>query len=110
MLAALVVLLRTLGLLCRGHGAVAVRVSAAGTHWHLIVEDRGAGMAPEVLARAGEPFFTTKNGGGMGLGLFLARVVLERVGGELELTSTVGRGTTATLVLPAAGVAAESVA
>jgi signal transduction histidine kinase len=43
----------------------------------------------------------------MGLGLFLARVVLERVGGELELTSTVGRGTIATLVLPVAAVATE---
>ena len=81
---------------------VVVRVSAAGTHWRMAVEDRGTGMTHDVLARAGEPFFTTKDGGGMGLGLFLARVVLERVGGALELDSAVGRGTTATLVLPAA--------
>jgi two-component system sensor histidine kinase RegB len=83
-------------------GEVLVRLSAAGTHWRMAVEDRGSGMPPDVLARAGEPFFTTKNGGGMGLGLFLARVVLERIGGALELDSTVGRGTTATLLLPAA--------
>ena len=47
-----------------------------------------------MLARAGEPFFTTKDGDGlargMGLGLFLARVVLERLGGELALDSALG--------------------
>jgi two-component system sensor histidine kinase RegB len=59
-----------------------------------------------VLARAGEPFFTTKPstgpGHGMGLGLFLTRTVLERVGGRLELESSPGAGTKATLVLPSA--------
>jgi two-component system sensor histidine kinase RegB len=86
-------------------GAVTVHVDARGGTWRLTVQDRGAGMAPDVLAHAGEPFFTTKNGGGitrgMGLGLFLARVVLERLGGELLLDSAAGRGTTVTLVLPA---------
>jgi len=66
------------------------------------VRDSGSGMSPEVLARAGEPFFTTKGTGqGMGLGLFLARAVLERLGGRLELRSTPGAGTTVVLLLPA---------
>ena len=68
----------------------------------LTVVDRGRGMAPDELARAGEPFFTTKpQGAGTGLGLFVARSAIERLGGTLELSSIAGRGTTATFVVPA---------
>lgn len=77
----------------------------------LVVEDRGAGMSGEVLSRAGEPFFTTKPpsgpGRGMGLGLFLANAVAERLGGRLELESAPGRGTTARLSIRAVRSAAE---
>lgn len=67
----------------------------------ITVVDRGAGMRPEELARAGEPFFTTKApGSGTGLGLFVTRAAAEQLGGELALTSTAGAGTTATLTLP----------
>lgn len=66
------------------------------------VRDRGTGMSADVLARAGEPFFTTKPAGrGMGLGLFLARAVVEQLGGVLRVESTVGEGTRARLILPA---------
>ena len=66
------------------------------------VVDRGAGMTRDHLARAGEPFFTTKPPGvGTGLGLFVARSTVEQLGGTLELISEPGRGTTATIVLPA---------
>lgn len=56
------------------------------------IRDRGAGIPAEVLERIGEPFFTTKAPGrGMGLGLFLARAVIEGVGGTLQIdTSTTG--------------------
>ena len=48
----------------------------------------GRGMPPEVLARVGEPFFTTKvPGEGMGLGLFLTRALAEQLGGEFHITS-----------------------
>ena len=65
--------------------------------------DRGSGMAQAVLARAGEPFFTTKEPGrGMGLGLFLTRTLVERLGGELLLSSEAGAGTRALVRLPIA--------
>ncbi|MCA9172913.1 MAG: HAMP domain-containing histidine kinase [Planctomycetales bacterium] len=84
---------------------VTVRVTqedAAGAQAIVLrVVDRGNGMSPSVLRRVGEPFFTTKETGkGMGLGLFLTRSVLERLGGTLELESEEGRGTTATIRLP----------
>ncbi len=83
------------------HLTVELSVRATGDACRVEVRDQGAGMTPEVLARAGEPFFTTKAPGeGMGLGLFLTRAVLERLGGELELSSAPGRGTTTALVLP----------
>ncbi len=82
-----------------------VRVSTRATHDSLLitVEDHGCGMPPEVLARAGEPFFTTKEPGqGMGLGLFLTQNLLQRLGGSLTLDSTPDVGTTVVVRLPLA--------
>jgi two-component system sensor histidine kinase RegB len=82
---------------------VKVRVSQSEGELSFAIEDQGPGMPPEVLARATEPFFTTKpRGRGMGLGLFLAQSVAEQMGGRLELSSEAGRGTRVRLVLPAA--------
>jgi two-component system, sensor histidine kinase RegB len=82
-------------------GTVSVRVAIEGAACRIEVRDSGAGMTPEVLARAGEPFFTTKEPGrGMGLGLFVSRAALERAGGRLELRSTPGQGTLAALHIP----------
>lgn len=73
------------------------------------VKDQGPGMSPDVQKRAGEPFFTTKPPGqGMGLGLYLAREVIERSGGQLTLESAPGAGTTATATLPMAAAAATA--
>jgi len=80
---------------------VVLQVAVDDRSWRIAVHDAGAGMSPDVLQHAGEPFFTTKGPErGMGLGLFLTRVVLERLGGRLEIQSAPHRGTTAVLTLP----------
>ncbi len=67
----------------------------------LEIRDRGEGIKPAILERIGEPFFTTKQTGqGMGLGVFLARTLVEKIGGDIEFTSTPGEGTVVTVRLP----------
>ena len=81
--------------------AVVVAVRCHAGMLELAIRDRGAGMPREILARIGEPFFTTKPPGrGMGLGLFLARAVIEAVGGTLQIDSVIGEGTAVLVVLP----------
>jgi two-component system sensor histidine kinase RegB len=80
---------------------VAIELTRRDGAVRVVVRDEGAGMSADVLSRAGEPFYTTKEPGhGLGLGLFLAHVFAERFGGTLTLQSD--RGTTAVLELPAA--------
>ncbi|MFC0386021.1 PAS domain-containing protein [Muricoccus vinaceus] len=67
------------------------------------VRDSGAGMSPEVLAQASEPFFTTKpRGQGTGLGLAMVHGFARQSGGVLRLLSAPGEGTTAEIWLPRA--------
>ncbi|MGE0448089.1 MAG: ATP-binding protein [Vicinamibacterales bacterium] len=78
---------------------VDVRVRADAETLTITVEDPGPGLSADVLKRAGEPFFTTKDPGrGLGLGLFLARAFAERVGGSLVIRT--GERTSVTLSLP----------
>jgi signal transduction histidine kinase len=72
-----------------------------GAHVRVSVSDTGAGMPPEVLARALDPFFTTKDPGqGTGLGLPQAYAFATQSQGWLALTSSVGQGTTVDIYLP----------
>lgn len=85
-----------------GKGPVRLAVEASPSRLVLRVEDEGCGMPPEVLARAGEPYFSTKTpGAGLGLGLFIARSLSEQMGGRLRLESSPGRGTRATVEVDA---------
>lgn len=82
-------------------GRVALRVAEHGQGCTIEVRDQGTGMPAAVLARVGEPFFTTKEPGqGMGLGLFVARALCEQIGGRLEIDSVEGRGTTVRMNVP----------
>lgn len=92
-----------------GDLTIAVRAETIGAHASLSpgdyvsisVSDTGAGMDEQTLARAIDPFFTTKPAGqGTGLGLSMVHGLAAQSGGMLSLQSAVGRGTTATLLLP----------
>jgi two-component system sensor histidine kinase RegB len=79
-------------------GRVTLSALRDGAHITFRVDDDGPGIPPDVLDRVGEPFFTTKpTGRGMGLGVFLARQVAARLGGNLTLGAAPGGGTRATL-------------
>jgi PAS domain S-box-containing protein len=83
-------------------------VLKSGTYLKLSVVDTGAGMTPEILKRAIEPFFSSKPlGKGTGLGLSMVHGLVVQLGGTLELSSAVGTGTTVTMVLPIATSAPE---
>ena len=83
--------------------APSIEVQEVARQARVIVRDTGPGMDGETLARVGEPFFTTKTAGhGMGLGLFLATTVVEKLGGSLGVESWPGRGTRVTIGLPMA--------
>ncbi|HKQ44753.1 MAG TPA: PAS domain S-box protein [Rhizomicrobium sp.] len=80
-----------------------------GDYVCLSISDNGEGMSSETLARATEPFFTTKGvGKGTGLGLSMVHGMTEQMGGRLFLTSKLGEGTTAEICLPAFAGAGEN--
>jgi PAS domain S-box-containing protein len=67
----------------------------------ITLEDNGAGIRPEHLPHVFDPFFTTKPiGVGTGLGLSICHAIVAQHGGRLSVSSTLGKGTTVTLVLP----------
>ena len=69
----------------------------------ICIEDSGIGMTPEVLAQVYEPFFTTKDKGrGSGLGLSMVYGFVTQSGGQIDITSAPGAGTTVSILLPRA--------
>ena len=79
--------------------AVVVSTCATDDRVAIVVADRGAGIAPADLPRVFDPYFTTKRGG-TGLGLPIARNIVEGLGGVLSITSPPGRGTEIRIELP----------
>jgi nitrogen-specific signal transduction histidine kinase len=80
-----------------------VRGLAPGPYVRVTVADTGTGMSPETVARAFEPFYTTKEvGKGTGLGLSQVYGFIKQSGGEVVIGSSPGEGTTISIFLPAA--------
>lgn len=95
------------------NGKIAVRVDTRnvgpgdklrkpGSYAVIEVSDTGHGMSPEVRQRAFEPFFSTKGAHGAGLGLVTVSGFAHQCGGDVEIESTEGVGTTIRIVLPLA--------
>jgi two-component system NtrC family sensor kinase len=83
-------------------GKLTIRTAAADGKVMLKVGDTGCGIKPEHLDRIFEPFFTTQDvGKGTGLGLSVTYGIVEQHGGELEVQSREGEGSTFTIYLPA---------
>jgi signal transduction histidine kinase len=87
-----------------GQGKVAVTVKSRGEFAVVEVADEGRGIAPEHLPNIFRPFYTTK-GDGTGLGLSLARRIVEDHHGTIDVTSVAGQGTTFSVMLPLLAVA-----
>jgi signal transduction histidine kinase len=88
----------------RRDGEVIVRADSVGAHFRIYVDDTGPGIPPNVMSRLFDRFYrapasesTTE---GTGLGLPIARRIVEALGGELRVQSTLGRGSTFYFTLP----------
>jgi len=84
-------------------GQLTVQAGTSRKNLTLTIRDEGVGIDPEVISRIYEPYFTTKTNGS-GLGLPIARRIVEAHGGELSVTSEAGRGSSFHVTLPIAGV------
>ena len=84
-------------------GELRIETAAGPEHTASIrIGDTGTGIPPEHLERLFEPMFTTKEiGQGTGLGLSICRAIIEEHGGEIAVKSTLGAGTTFSILLPA---------
>jgi signal transduction histidine kinase len=82
-------------------GHLSVRVRQVDDCVEIEVADTGMGIAPENLSRITEPLYSTK-ARGLGLGLAIARAILDKNNGSLRVASEVGRGTTCMIRLTAA--------
>jgi CheY-like chemotaxis protein len=78
------------------------RHDARDNHVVVEIQDDGVGMSDTTRGRCLEPFFTTKGERGTGLGLPMVFGMLQRHGGDLEIDSELGKGTTVRLIFPAA--------
>jgi signal transduction histidine kinase len=88
-------------------GTLRVRTAAEPPGVSVQVEDTGPGLNEEQRTRLFTPYYTTKRGG-TGLGLAIVQGIISDHGGRVQVKSEPGRGTTFTLLLPAAPVPKEA--
>jgi signal transduction histidine kinase len=82
-------------------GDIVIRTVEEGNRVRISIADTGSGIAPDILSKIRDPFFTTKEvGKGTGLGLSIVDQIVQSHGGELLIESEPGKGTTVTIVLP----------
>ncbi|MFZ2491853.1 MAG: ATP-binding protein [Thermoanaerobaculia bacterium] len=81
-------------------GILRVATSATTEELVIVIEDNGTGIAPEVLTRLFEPFVSTKEDKGVGLGLAVSRSIVDRHNGRIDVRSQLGHGTAFTITLP----------
>jgi PAS domain S-box-containing protein len=81
-------------------GLISIRTERQEEAVLLTLRDTGVGMTPEQLGRIWEPFYTTKGASGSGLGLAISQRIIERHGGEINVHSGAGQGSTFTIKLP----------
>ncbi|AYV65830.1 MULTISPECIES: PAS domain S-box protein [Niallia] len=80
-------------------GEIAVSIECKQDYFQIAIRDNGRGMGKEILARIGEPFYTTKEKG-TGLGLLVSYQIIEEHQGKVTVESELGVGTTFYIVLP----------
>ena len=85
-----------------GGGILSIGAENEGEHVALLIRDTGFGIPAEFLSRIQEPFFTTKKNGN-GLGLSICRSIVWNAGGQMEISSEPGAGTSIRVLLPSAG-------
>ncbi|MGE0267022.1 MAG: ATP-binding protein [Candidatus Omnitrophota bacterium] len=84
------------------HGTITIKTSSDQEYIYVSFADTGAGIAQENLNRIFNPFFTTKPvGKGTGLGLSISFDIIQKIGGQIKVSSEVGKGTTFTVMIPA---------
>jgi signal transduction histidine kinase len=92
-----------------GSGNVWITTRAEGAGVAVVIRDDGPGIPPDVIGRIFDPFFTTKDvGTGTGLGLAISHSVIRAHGGQIDVESTPGAGTTFRITLPAASPGAAA--
>jgi len=90
----------------QGEGRISLRTRAVDDWVEISIQDTGQGIPAENLPKLYDPFFTTKDiGKGTGLGLSVVYGIVNEHGGQIDVASRPGQGTTFTIYLPVAGPA-----
>lgn len=79
---------------------ISVKSTTKGDYVLIKVQDSGSGIDPEAISSVFDPFFSTKPLSGIGLGLAIVKRIVDLCGGQIELESSLDKGTTFTIILP----------